>query len=510
MKKFFTIIFGRVVYTSLFIIIQIGGLALMLRYFAEYFWGFYSISILFSVLAGLHVLNRDMNPDYKLAWLIPIMRFPVFGGLMYAMFGKTRMSQKEARRVLDAEKEYRFALKQEDGAMEELELEDSNAAAHAKYIRAITLIAPQRHTQTMYLPTGEKYFEALKEALEKAQRFIFLEYFIIEQGVMWNEILEILARKVKEGVDIRVMYDDLGCMFTLPQRYTMTLEKLGIKACVFHRFNSILNARFNTRDHRKICVVDGIIGFTGGVNLADEYINVYEKHGHWKDSGIMLTGEAVWSLTVMFLSMWDCVYRDNKTFTGFAPMCDTAEIPDDGYVLPYHDTPMDDEPVGENVYINLIYRAKRYVYITTPYLIVDDKMLAAMRTASRSGVDIRVITPGIPDKKFVNIMTKSYYEPLLNAGVRIFEYTPGFIHSKTLVSDDELAVVGTVNLDYRSFYLHHECAVWLYKSKAVGQVKEDFIETLDKCAEVTLDTMEKKNALQDMARAVLRVFAPLM
>lgn len=511
MKKFFRIIFSRLLYTLLFVIVQCTALGIVLRFFSEKFVYFYAACILLSILTGLHVISSNMNPAYKIAWLIPIMLVPIFGGLMYLMFGKIHLSQAERKRLEDIQNHCEQAMKVQDNAYPKLAKQSVQASIHSTYLAETSGALPYQHTSTEYLPIGEKYFEVMKEQLESAEKFIFLEYFIVEEGKMWNEILDILKRKVQEGVDVRVMYDDFGCMFTLPRRYDRTLEKCGIKTCVFERFNSILNSRFNARDHRKICVVDGNIGLTGGINLADEYINETQKFGHWKDTGMILKGQAVWSLTIMFLSMWDYIRKEQDDFQQFAPSKEyVSAIQDDGYVQPYTDTPFHEEPVGENVYMNIINRANEYVYITTPYLIIDNEMLTAMRMAARSGVDIRIITPGVADKKMVYAMTRSHYESLLKAGVRIYEYTPGFIHAKTFVSDDAYGIVGTINLDYRSLHLHYENAVWMYQSKAVYQVKNDFMETLKKCNEVTLDTMKKKNFVARICLAVMRAFAPLM
>ena len=286
---------------------------------------------------------------------------------------------------------------------------------------------------------------------------------------------------------------------------------MGIKACIFHRFTSVLNSRFNTRDHRKICVIDGNMGFTGGINLSDEYINDFPKYGHWKDTGVLIKGKAVWSLTVMFLALWGYVRKENEDFSIFAPEAEiVSNTESDGFVQPYTDTPFDDEQVGRTVYMNILNRAKSYVYITTPYLIIDSETLAALKTASRSGIDVRIIVPGIPDSKPVDAATKSYYEQLLKAGVRVYEYTPGFIHAKNFVSDDKYAVVGTINLDYRSLYLHYECAAWIYGAKSVFDVKEDFLNTLEKSTEITLESIGHKNLLQRAGLAVLKTFAPLM
>ncbi len=511
LKRFFTIIFSRVVYSALFILLQLGALLFVFCFFKEQFVWFYAFCVLLSIAAGLHVLNRDMNPAYKLAWIVPILLFPIFGGFLYLLYGKARMTRSNRRSMAKVMERYRTAMSLVPGSAPELETESPDAAIHAKYISTVASVPPYRHTFTEYFPTGEAYFAALKEELEKAQRFIFLEYFIVEDGVMWGDILDILVRKAQQGVDVRMMYDDLGCVFTLPRSYDKTLEKLGIKACVFHRFNSVLDSRFNARDHRKICVVDGNVGITGGINLADEYINVYPKHGHWKDSGVLLRGRAVWSLTVMFLTMWDYYRKEQADFSmylpGMEPAADTGAT---GYAQPYTDVPIDDEAVGETVYLNLINRAQRYVYITTPYLIIDNELLTALRTAAKSGVDVRIITPGVPDKRLVYAVTRSNYEPLLTSGVRIYEYTPGFMHAKNFVCDDRYGIVGTINLDYRSLYLHYECAVWMYGTASVPQIKQDFTDTLDSCLEITAATLPKRNIFQCIWLAALRAFAPLL
>ena len=330
---------------------------------------------------------------------------------------------------------------------------------------------------------------------------------------MWDSILHILEEKVKEGVEVRVMYDDFGCMFKLPQGYEKTLINKGIKTQVFNPFNTILSPRFNNRDHRKICVIDGIIGFTGGINLADEYINETHRLGYWKDSAVMLRGRAVWSLAVQFLTIWNLSAKSQDTFEKYTPSLTPFDsVPDDGIVQPYSDIPMDSELVGETVYLNLINRAKRFVYITTPYLIVDNETLTALENAAKSGVDVRIITPHIPDKKIVFFMTRSYYKSLIDAGVKIYEYTPGFMHAKTLVSDGKYAVVGTINFDFRSLYLHLECAVWMYESRAVKEVTDDFYFTLSKCQKITAHDVNKGRfpLLKQFALSLLRVFAPLM
>jgi cardiolipin synthase len=328
---------------------------------------------------------------------------------------------------------------------------------------------------------------------------------------MWNTILDILVKKVKQGVDVRVIFDDMGCIMVLPYRYDKKLEAMGIKCCVFNTFIPILSSKLNNRDHRKIVVIDGNCGFTGGINLADEYINAYEKHGHWKDTAIMIKGPAVWSLTVMFLTMWDYLRGTDEDYVKYRPSGNLKEeLADNGYVQPFTDNPFDDEQISETVYLNLINKAKRYVYINTPYLIIDNEMMGALTSAAKSGVDVRIVTPHIPDKWYVHVVTRANYDVLVESGVKIYEYTPGFMHAKSFVADDEYGVIGTINLDYRSLYLHFECGIWLYKTNSIAQMKEDYMKTLQVSKEITLEECYDVSLYCKLLRGILRIFAPLM
>lgn len=354
-------------------------------------------------------------------------------------------------------------------------------------------------------------FPAMLDAIREAKHYIFLEYFIISEGYMFETMVDLLAEKVKEGVEVRLIYDDVGCVNTLPHRYYKKLQAKGIKCAAFNPFRPVISVIMNNRDHRKILVVDGKVGFTGGINLADEYINRIERFGYWKDTGIRLEGDGVWSLTQMFLSMWNTIIQSKEDYSQYLPsVYQDKPFIQDGFVQPYGDSPLDHENVGENVYLNIVSRAKDYVYIFTPYLIVDHEMLVALCNAAKSGVDVRIVTPEIPDKKMVYLLTQSYYEPLIRAGVKIYQYTPGFIHAKSFVCDDEIATVGTINLDFRSLYLHFECGVWMYQSKAVMQVKEDCLETFACSEEITLEFCRNRPLPIRMIQSVLRLFAPLM
>ena len=509
MKKILRFITQRVVITALLIVLQALLLFGFIWKLDNYFVYFYAGSVLLSLLITLGIINSKSNPAYKIAWLIPILLFPVFGGLIYLLFGSDRTGRYLRKKLqgIGTEMDNVIGEAHRRSGAEQL---PPDAANQSRYISHCAYCPPYQNTTTEYLPLGEVKFERMVEELKKAKHYIFLEYFIIQEGKMWNTILDILRQKAAEGVDVRVIYDDMGCIMILPTGYDRTLEQMGIKCRIFNPFVPILSSRFNTRDHRKICVIDGNVGFTGGINLADEYINAYEKHGHWKDTSILLKGEAVFSLTVMFLSMWD--YLDGTTgktdYSRYYPTVWDENAK--GYVQPFADNPLDDEAVGETVYLNLINKAKRYVYITTPYLILSSEMLTALTSAAKCGVDVRIITPHIPDKWYVHAVSRSHYQTLIEAGVKIYEYTPGFIHAKTFVVDDDYAVVGTINLDYRSLYLHFECAVWMYQTPSVAQVRDDFFKTQRISQEITLEECRSLSFPRRLGRSVLRVFAPLM
>ena len=511
LKGLVKLLFHRVVIVGVAILLQAAYFIILLSKFQEFFAFSYGILMLLSVAVVLHLLNDRSNPAYKLAWIIPILIFPIFGGLFYVIFGHSHLSKKQKEEMREIARQISSVMPDRTPNLDRLKEENPVAGLQAQYIYHFAYAPLCRNTYTEYLPLGEIKFERMKEELRKAKHYIFLEYFIIEEGKMWNEILEILQEKVAAGVDVRVIYDDIGSMMTLPYGYDRKLEAMGIKCCVFNPLVPILSIRFNNRDHRKICVIDGWVGFTGGINLADEYINAIVKHGHWKDTAVLLKGDGVWNLTVMFLSLWDFLRHTQDHYEAFRPHVHQPEpIPSQGYVQPFGDIPLDNEAVGETVYLNLITKAQRYVHITSPYLIIDNEMVTALSNAAKSGVDVRIITPHIADKFYVHAVTRAYYETLLEAGVRIFEYTPGFIHAKTFVVDDEYAVVGTINLDYRSLYLHFECGCWMYKTPSVEQVKKDFLKTQEKSQEMTLASVRKLHWFQRLGRSVLRVFAPLM
>lgn len=511
MKLIRKLLFHRVAFVFIAILIQILVITEVILRFNDYFVYFYGFSLLLSIIEVLWIINRQVNPVFKTVWIIPILLFPIFGGLFYLFFNGNRLRNRQKCKMKSVDDKMRVALVHQQSIEDSIGIINEYAFSQSKYISDYAGCPPYGNTVTKYLPDGEITFEHLKEELKKAEHYIFLEYFIIEEGEMWGSILEILKEKASMGVDVRVIYDDIGSLLTLPYRYDKKLEAMGIKCCVFNPLIPLLSIKLNNRDHRKIAVIDGHTGFTGGINLADEYIHKIKKYGHWKDSAIMLKGDAVWSLAVIFLSMWDYIRGVEENFKKFKPDATHGNPIDiDGYVQPFTDNPLDGEAVGETVYLNLIYKAKRYVYITTPYLIIGNEMVTALTSAAKCGVDVRIITPYYSDKWFVHEVTRSCFNFLIESGVRIYEYLPGFIHSKTYVVDDEYGVVGTINMDFRSLYMHFECGVWMYNSGSIKDIKEDFQNTLLMCKQIKREDLEKIRWYRKLLRVVLRVFSPLM
>ncbi len=501
------------IFTRAFVFIV--GILLQIIYLMSLFWELgtlYNYSFLvfqgIGVVISFFIVNSDINPSYKIAWILTILTFPIFGVMFYIFFGYSRSGERLRKKMNFYQKEERKILKQNKDTADSLLGINEPARKQADYLYKFGGYPVYENSDAEYFPTGEDKFKAMTKELEKAEKFIFLEYFIISEGEMWNTILDILVRKAEKGVDVRLIYDDIGCLLTLPYKYDQELEKKGIKCRVFNKFRPILSTKMNNRDHRKILIIDGNTAFTGGVNLADEYINRYEKHGHWKDSAVMIKGQAVWSFTLMFLTMWNFLTNTEEDPAKYKPKCPYEN--ENGFIVPFTDSPLDNEPVGENVYMNIVNSAKRYVYITTPYLIIDNEMQSALILAAKSGIDVRIITPHIPDKWYVHCVTKAYYRILTKYGVRIYEYTPGFIHAKNFVCDDKFGVVGTINLDFRSLYLHFECAAWMYKTSCISDIKADFLKTLEECEEITYEQCLKENFFVRIGRMFLRLLAPLM
>lgn len=510
-KKILKIIKHKLFLVGMLIFIQLVVLFAIISTLSEYFIAIYFILVLLSAIMSVYIVNKDDNPSYKLTWVFAIMSFPVFGGLVYLMFGGQKVPKALRERDQNSQMYIQSMKWQNKKIMEELEEIDPQAQKQSRYLWETAGFPVYQNTSAQYYGLGDTLFPDLLEELEKAERFIFLEYFIIAKGIMWDSILEILKRKAKAGVDVRVIYDDMGCIRTLPEDYCKTLASYGIKAKQFNPLRPHLAIQMNNRDHRKILVIDGKVAITGGINLADEYINRLKRFGHWKDCAVMIKGEAVWSFTLMFLQFWNYGEKEKDDYFNFKEEYDSYKhIENDGYVQPFCDAPTDDDNVGEFTHINIINSANRYVYATTPYLIIDNEMKTALTLAAKNGVDVRILVPHIPDKSYAFHLTRSYYRYLIKAGVKIYEYTPGFVHSKTFVADDKTAFVGTVNMDFRSYYLHYECGVWFYRNKVVDQVKEDYLDTLEKSHLVTMEECMAVKLPIRILRAFMNLFAPLM
>ncbi len=503
-------LFSRLVVTALLIVFQLFFAYEVINHLSGVYAYIDSGLRLLSLLLVIHLVNEDYRvPDGKLPWIIIIMLFPLVGGIAYLLFGNVFSELPNIILRYRYAEEYKKHV-EGDGDLDQLIVENEKLGSQALYISKYSLGKVYGNTYSEYLSIGEKMFEKLLEMLEKAEHYIFMEYFIVEEGYMMNQIKEVLKRKAKEGVDVRFMYDDIGCINILPRKFRKEMSEAGIKVAVFNPFNVIVNVVHNNRDHRKITVVDGYMGITGGINLADEYINHKVRFGHWKDNAIYTEGKAVEDLTYMFLENWHYCTKEMPNFDDYrAELYMPREYKEQGYVQSYGDSPLDYELLGESVYINILNGATKYCYITTPYLIIDYTFLNAIELAAKRGVDVRIITPYIPDKRVIQMLTRSYYAPLLDAGVRIFEYKPGFIHAKTWCCDDEVGVVGTINLDYRSLVHHYECGTILYKSDSIKDIKQDLDETLEKCIEIHKDTY-KHYILYNIILEVAKLFAALL
>ena len=502
---------GRLVFVALSVLLQVIWICVQAMKLNRYStW----ISVATSVLTLVVVIllyGRRTNAAFKMPWIILILAFPVLGLGMYLLFGRKEATQLVRERFERIDQSLDGLLIQDKAVRIKLQQTDRMAANEAEYIWNYAKYPIYQNTDVVFYKEASEGIEAQKQALNQAKHFIFMEYHAIEDKQSFGELKEILARKAKEGVEVRLFYDDIGSIGFINTDFIQRMEAEGIQCRVFNRLMPVLNVFMNNRDHRKITVIDGKIGFTGGYNLADEYFNITHPYGYWKDTGVRIEGEAVWSLTAMFLEMWNYINRSTEDYSRFLPsVYREKEFTSDGFVQPYGDSPLDNENVGENIYLNIINRAKNYVYIFTPYLIIDHEMLICLSNAAKSGVDVRIVTPGVPDKKAVYLLTQSYYEPLLKNGVKIFQYTPGFIHAKCFVCDDEIATVGSVNLDYRSLFLHFECGVFMYRSKAVMQVKEDCLRTFEESEEMDVSFCRRRRLPVRMVQSLMRLFAPLL
>lgn len=502
-------VFSRFGLILLLFLCQLFLMIFLFRAAAEFIPHVFGGTVLFSAVMVVVLLNDKGDPTAKLTWLIFFTIAPIFGALFYVYtksdFGHRLLKERSTQLI----REGRSELRAHNDAQLHLQQRDPRVAGLAKYISNSGCYPVWENTAVTYFPIGEDKFAALLTELKKAKHFIFLEYFIIEEGEMWGQIRDILVEKVQSGVEVRVLVDGT-CEFShLTHRFPEQMRQLGIKCKMFAPVRPFISTHYNYRDHRKIAVIDGNVAFTGGVNLSDEYINRVERFGHWKDTAIMLRGQAARSFTLMFLNMWaiDEHVMDSARFLAY-PTKPVKDAP--GFVLPYSDCPLDGNKVGERVYMDILYRAKSYVHIMTPYLIIDHNMETALQYAAERGVDVHLILPGIPDKKYAFALAHTHYASLLAAGVKISEYTPGFVHAKVFVADDVEAVVGTINLDYRSLYHHFECAAYMLDVPCIKDIENDFQRTLRQCRRMTTEKLKNDKFSMKLTGALLKAIAPLM
>jgi len=498
----------RFLFVGLSILFQVGWLVLTALVLNEHYAWVELVTRVLSVIVILQMNNKHSNAAFKIPWIMLIMAFPAMGLSLYLMLvifgdmGNTGKRMKAIRMGL------RSCMPDHDTVSRKLQQQAFPAAALCDYLRSHADCPVYENTSANYYGAAADAFSSMKEDLEKAESFIFMEYFIVSADASFGELCDILIRKAREGVDVRLMYDDVGSV-GVNFLFAKKLADAGVRCLVFNPAMPVLNLFMNHRDHRKITVIDGKVAYTGGYNLADEYFGRKHPYGKWKDTGLRLEGEAVQSLTAVFLEMWNTCSRSKEPADRFLQIHHRIESVS-GYVQPYEDNPLGKERVAESVYLNLIYSAKKTLYITTPYLIITDEMTNALALAAKRGVDVRIITPGIPDKKVVYAVTRSYYAGLASQGVRIYEYTPGFCHAKQILCDGKTASIGTSNLDYRSLYLHFENNVLLYGGTAVEQMAGDFEDMFSLCREVTQQYRAGRPAALRMRQYILRLFAPLM
>ena len=509
-KKFFKMVFSRAGIFVILILIQLLVFLGIPYYLKEYATFIYSAMSVMEIVVLVYIINTEGNPAFKMTWMLCVMALPVIGTVFYIYVHLQLETRFVQNRLAALRMETEPYMDQDEKVTEALWASKSANAQLSYYLSHQLGFPTYRNTEVEYFPVGEDKFASMIKELEKAEKFIFMEYFIVEEGIMWDTILEILKRKVNEGVEVRFMYDGMCAFDLLPYSYPKKLQKFGIKCKMSNKIRPFVSTIQNNRDHRKICVIDGQTGYVGGVNLADEYINEKARFGHWKDTAVLLRGDAVQSLTMIFLQMWDVDMRGVEPYGKY--LTKKAESLNDrlGYVIPYADSPFDHENVGEEVYFHILNHAKKYVHIMTPYLILDNEMLTTLIRAAKSGIEVIIIMPHIPDKIYAYLLARSYYAELLQAGVKIYEYMPGFVHAKVFTSDNTKAVVGSINMDYRSLHLHFECAVYLFRNPAVQQAEADFQETLKHCQEITLEDCRTYPMPKKIAGKVLRLFAPLM
>ncbi|MBR1854535.1 MAG: cardiolipin synthase [Lachnospiraceae bacterium] len=516
-KGILRILFSRILVILLLIILQISLWISVYGWFREYLPHFSVFTTIFTLTMFVYLFNVSMDASAKITWLFIMSLAPIPSSIFLAYTRSNLGHRLIRKRVEMLTQENLHRLPQDERVLEEIGVDRNGTDDLCRYVAKTGCYPVFANTEVTYYPLGEAKFKDMLEELAKAEHYIFMEYFIVQEGYMWGRILKILAEKAQAGVDVRVMYDGMCELTLLPYNYPKLMEKVGIKCKAFSPLTPFLSTHYNNRDHRKILVIDGKVAFNGGVNLSDEYINHIKVFGHWKDTAVRLKGDAVASFALMFLQMWNIDEKEPEFDKFLHPiafagknMQEKAEDNVSGYVMPYADSPMDGERVGESVYMDILYRANDYVHIMTPYLILDGELETALKYAAQRGVDVKLILPGIPDKITAYALAKTHYYDLVKAGVQIYEYTPGFVHAKVFVSDDEKAVVGTINLDYRSLYHHFECATYLYKTDCVTDIEADYQETLGKCRQVTMESIRKEKVWMKLLGQFIKLIAPMM
>ncbi|MBQ3572527.1 MAG: cardiolipin synthase [Clostridia bacterium] len=468
---------------------------------------FYVLTVITQIVCVIRIISSDDNPDYKAPWLLVVLLLPIAGYTLYLLFYSRQLGHTHRKRLKEISK---FNYKKDDDlAFERLKKEDKDAHNMAKMLCDISQTHLFENVKQQYFSSGEEAFPYILEDLKKAEKFIYLEFFIIESGKFWDCVLDILKQKAKEGLDVKVLFDDIGCMRTLPPDYERKLKKFGIQGLTFSKMRASTNNEFNNRNHRKMIIIDGKVGYTGGINIADEYINERNRFGYWKDNCIRLEGECVWEFIELFLMDYAINSKSlPQRRNDFYP---TANFSQEGYVIPFGDgpKPMYERKVAMNTIQTMIDSSKDYFWVMTPYLVPDNDTCASLEKAALKGVDVRIILPHIPDKKIVFGITRSYYNRLINAGVKIYEYKPGFVHAKNYLSDGKTAIVGSVNLDYRSLAHNFENGVWMYKTEVIADIKADFDKTLEDCIQID-KSMIKISKLRQLLRGIVRIFAPLL
>lgn len=517
MKRIFNFLFSRMFYISITLLIQFTLFIILMVNFRKYYIYLFGINFLFTIIGIFFIINDNMNPSFKISWILVILSIPILGWGIYFIFGERRLLKSIRKRMksISHNMKYSLDLNREYIIKNPIEY-DINAYTSAKYINASTGSPMYFNTFTEYYPSGEDSFVRYIEDLKMANEFIFLEYFIVSEGVFLDEVMKVLEAKVQKGVDVRFIIDDVGSMLTLSDEKIAEIREKGIKVIEFNPIRYILLPKHNNRTHRKMTIIDGKIAYTGGINIADEYLNIIEKYGYWKDSVLRIEGPAVASFIDMFMMVWNYYsednidksifnrYENNKDYIDFSKLISGL-----GMVIPFAESPLT-ESTAENIYINMIRRANKSIYITTPYLIITWEMENTLIAAAKSGIDVVIVTPRIPDKKYVHLLTRSFYKRLVENGVKIYEYLPGFIHAKNFVADDEYAIVGSINLDYRSLYLHFECGVWMYKTPVVYEIKKDFQEILENSELISLEWIKERGIFTRLVQGILKFFAPFM